>query len=363
MKTLPDSHITGKLVLPLLLFSVLLAGCTNPESPIPIPLPSTTIAFTAFTAPTDGTVGVPYSYSFCKPDLKSTSDQCGGIKETTNPTGGHPPYSFTLGSGTGFPPFGISLNMNGVLSGTPTAEGTRTFSVCAKDLDGNQECQTTTLTINPAPTSPAPTGCTEDADCNTGYCESGVCKARPQPQCTDSQCESNLCKNGKCVKCEVDEDCHDNNICFASKCVVNNIKVTIDDSSCTILTYYGPSDQAKKEGWRFAHTYSMRISGTMTGPEFIHFYLQDSPIVPSWDGSFSCGAWTTEPDYEKQSHSCRRPANSSETAQWSDIRPSFPGEYLPDDLNVAFDAKMSDGPGSEILAEQKLVVSCPAENR
>ncbi len=81
------------------------------------------------------TVGIPYSYSFAT---------------ATNPAGGNPPYTFALGSGVGFPPFGLILDLNGLLSGTPTAAGTRTFEVCVKDLGGNQACGNTSLTVNTA---------------------------------------------------------------------------------------------------------------------------------------------------------------------------------------------------------------------
>ncbi|MFH1221472.1 MAG: Ig domain-containing protein [Candidatus Micrarchaeota archaeon] len=128
-----------------LLISFFTSGCitTVPEN---VTGAVEKITFNAPEIMKEGKVGTPYFYSFCKPDLKSTSDMCGGIKDTTNPTGGHPPYTFTLSSG-GFPPLGLSLNMNGILSGTPTAAGTRIFTVCATDLDGNEECQLTTLTI------------------------------------------------------------------------------------------------------------------------------------------------------------------------------------------------------------------------
>jgi hypothetical protein len=95
----------------------------------------------AFTVPNflpAATVGVPYGYSFAN---------------GTNPSGGHPPYTFYLGTGVGFPPFGLVLDLNGLLSGTPSIEGSRTFQVCAKDLDGNQSCGMTQLTVNPAPTN------------------------------------------------------------------------------------------------------------------------------------------------------------------------------------------------------------------
>jgi len=52
-----------------------------------------------------------------------------------------------LGSGVGFPPFGLTLDVNGLLNGTPTAAGAREFEVCVKDISGNQACATTSLTI------------------------------------------------------------------------------------------------------------------------------------------------------------------------------------------------------------------------
>jgi hypothetical protein len=95
-----------------------------------------------------GTVGQAFTYSFCKPDLSSTASLCGTqLGGTTNPTGGQPTYHFQLGSGVGFPPPGVTLNLNGVLSGTPTTAGTSTFSVCAVDLAGKSACGAVTMTI------------------------------------------------------------------------------------------------------------------------------------------------------------------------------------------------------------------------
>jgi hypothetical protein len=42
---------------------------------------------------------------------------------------------------------GMLLNLNGLLSGTPTAPGNNTFGVCAVDLAGNQQCSTVILTV------------------------------------------------------------------------------------------------------------------------------------------------------------------------------------------------------------------------
>ena len=95
-----------------------------------------------------GTVGVPFSYSFCKPDLTNSTSLCGTqVGGTTNPTGGQPTYRFQLGSGVGFQPLGLTLNLNGVLSGTPTQAGLSTFSVCAIDLAGKSACSTVVMTI------------------------------------------------------------------------------------------------------------------------------------------------------------------------------------------------------------------------
>ena len=121
---------------PLLLMMVLfVSGCTG-TTPDIAPASTTTIVFTVPEELPLANVGVPYSFSFAK---------------ATNPTGGNPPYTFLLGSGVGFPPFGLTLNVDGTLNCTPTAAGTRTFEVCVKDLSGNQACGTTSLTVEATP--------------------------------------------------------------------------------------------------------------------------------------------------------------------------------------------------------------------
>jgi len=100
----------------------------------------------------DATAGVPYpAFSFCTPAPTGTTALC-GVPPTTNPSGGQPPYHFQLGSG-GFPPIGMSLNLNGLLTGTPTAAGTASFTVCAVDLSATSVCQPVSLTVNPAASS------------------------------------------------------------------------------------------------------------------------------------------------------------------------------------------------------------------
>lgn len=98
----------------------------------------------------DAVVGIPYNYSFCGPAPTNVNDLCGALEDSTNPSGGNHPYHFTLGPGAGFQQFGLMLNLNGLLMGTPTAAGTRTFNVCAVDLSGNQDCRNVTLTVVPS---------------------------------------------------------------------------------------------------------------------------------------------------------------------------------------------------------------------
>ena len=96
-----------------------------------------------------GTVGVAYNESLCDPSPSNPNDLCGALEDADNPSGGSYPYHFVLGSGVGFPPMGLTLNPNGLITGTPTSEGTYEFEVCAVDLGGNQDCDTASITIVP----------------------------------------------------------------------------------------------------------------------------------------------------------------------------------------------------------------------
>src|SRR2546428_50985 len=77
----------------------------NVSATAPPPCPQITIAPSLLSNATQGT---PYSVTF-------------------SATGGTPPYSFALGSGS-LPP-GMSVTAGGVLSGTPTASGTFQFAI------------------------------------------------------------------------------------------------------------------------------------------------------------------------------------------------------------------------------------------
>jgi len=80
--------------------------------------------------------------------------------------GGNPPYHFQMDTFARFPPIGIILAPNGVLSGIPKTAGLSTpFTVCAVDLSGNvsvngarrQSCASVQLNVAPANSTPTPT--------------------------------------------------------------------------------------------------------------------------------------------------------------------------------------------------------------
>lgn len=101
-------------------------------------------------------VNEPFSYSFCQPESALASDLC--TAASTNPRYGLPPYTFYLDTG-GFLPFGLTLNLNGLLEGTPTAEGSRTVGICAKDTGGFSVCRKITINVTKegaAPPTPQP---------------------------------------------------------------------------------------------------------------------------------------------------------------------------------------------------------------
>lgn len=133
------------LLLILTVNALYLAGCTQTNTGVNS---DNEILFTAPNQLPDATVGVPYSYSFCQPDRDNVNDLCGSsASPSTNPTDGNEPYHFQLDSGVGFPPFGLNLNLNGLLLGTPTVAGEREFSVCAVDLSSHQVCVLTKLNV------------------------------------------------------------------------------------------------------------------------------------------------------------------------------------------------------------------------
>lgn len=84
------------------------------------------------------TVGVPYSANFAKSLIPLLDPNYNGDSSM---------YTFSLGSGTGFPPIGLVLSPDGTLSGTPTGQSS-TFQVCVKDASGKSACKTYHLNVN-----------------------------------------------------------------------------------------------------------------------------------------------------------------------------------------------------------------------
>ena len=84
-----------------------------------------------------------------------------------DPEGSNGPYTFYLDSGVGFPPMGLILGVDGILSGTPTGKD-GTFEVCVKDVAGKSVCRKYHLAVNPASeetTSTASSGCVINPRC------------------------------------------------------------------------------------------------------------------------------------------------------------------------------------------------------
>ena len=65
---------------------------------------------------------------------------------TLTVSGGTGPYAWSVSSGS--LPAGISLSPSGVLSGTPTATGTLSFTVKVTDANGQSATQATSITIS-----------------------------------------------------------------------------------------------------------------------------------------------------------------------------------------------------------------------
>ncbi len=79
------------------------------------------------------------------------------VVTATTPSGGNGgPYHFELGTMGGFPPLGIILAPDGVLSGTVTGK-TSKFTTCAVDTAGNSSCKPTSIIVR-SDCSPGLTG-------------------------------------------------------------------------------------------------------------------------------------------------------------------------------------------------------------
>ncbi|MDD5145968.1 MAG: putative Ig domain-containing protein, partial [Candidatus Pacebacteria bacterium] len=105
------------------------------------------LKFTLAQSTFNAKVGERFEYSFCQPAAARSGSLCAA--SATNPRYGLPPYSFYLEFGVGSLPSGLTLTSNGLLAGTPTAAGSRTVGICAKDTGGFYACQKVTINVEP----------------------------------------------------------------------------------------------------------------------------------------------------------------------------------------------------------------------
>jgi hypothetical protein len=127
---LEDAVKLSRLIVVAGTFLTVLAGCGGGGGSTP-PTPPATLAITTTSPLTAGTVGTAYSITLAA-------------------TGGTTPIKWTVSAGT--LPAGLSLSSAGVLSGTPTAAGSSTFTITATDSGSPAQTKTlpATLVISPA---------------------------------------------------------------------------------------------------------------------------------------------------------------------------------------------------------------------
>lgn len=155
--------------------------------------------------------GQPYAINLCNGSMPTppTSDAEGlqmdtaqtpcGEQSTSTPnavSGGNPPYSFQLDSGS-FPPLGMHLGLNGLLYGTPAPPplgGYKPFRVCAVDMGGTSACNDVGV---PAPVQAAKggshTGLIVGAALAGGAVVAGVAAAKAVSSATSSSSSSGNC--------------------------------------------------------------------------------------------------------------------------------------------------------------------------
>jgi len=119
-----------------------------------------------YDVPIYATVGEQYSYDFSKELIPLLPPESHSDPEI---------YSFYLDSGVGFPPMGLTLGIDGVLSGIPTGKSS-TFRVCVKDAGGRSACRTYNLYVNPKDDSQPDDDTDNDGyTCPTTSCGTGSC--------------------------------------------------------------------------------------------------------------------------------------------------------------------------------------------
>jgi len=263
----------------IIILSVFIAGCGTSSDPIfffiPDKLP-------------DAVVGKSYdgTYSFCNPAPNSVNELCDGKDPSGNPIGGNPPYHFTLDSGVGFPPMGMKLELNGLLTGTPSSAGTSEFSVCAVDLSASQECIKTSITVLDS----AKLTVTKEGS-GTGIV------SNKEINCGDKCSESYETGDSVSLSVKADEgsifdewggECSGQYYCSFK--MTKDTEVTASFSKFDLVIesatceYIGPSS-----GGQY-NEYEVELKGSATGPESssIRFYNNLNVIFPI---KTDCGGW------------------------------------------------------------------------
>jgi hypothetical protein len=295
-KTMNKTYV---LLMILGVLSIFISGCTGtaqPEQNVTVIMDKVVLG-----APSqlpEGQVGVYYEYSFCDPNPKQTANQCYPKNNSGNPTGSKGPYTFYLGSGVGFPPLGVILNNNGILSGKPTTHGPSKFEVCAKDIGGNFDCKVVNIVIAPA-------------------------------------------KENKENKTQV------------------KATVSVTSAKCTILeTYTGDMISVlKKMGAVYARYYNLKATGMASGPVGTRFILDTKPLVGSAKEKLDCGDWFVD---TALGNCMRLNENMSESMNWEYETNAY-GEQVNVDpnLQIKIEASVSNK-NYDVLAKDDQTTKCPA---
>jgi hypothetical protein len=325
--------ISNYLIFGVLLFVIVSVGCTGSTEPTTssdsshetTTATSNQLIFLAAEELPIAYVNKPYTYSFCKPDLSVTSDLCGAFEDTTDPIGGEGHYTFQLDTMGGFPPFGITLNLNGMLTGTPTAAGEREFTVCAIDQTKVQVCrkksllveeQAFTLTVKKLGSGGGKvTSSTGDISCGS-ICTENFKKdtevtltATPYSSSTFTGWSDWCSGTGTC---EVTMDSNKSvDAIFdwapspteaptttsapttTTPPTSEDVSITVDSASCTVRERFS---------WGLAYAWTIALSGSASGP--VGTTLNLNYVNLGW----SCGAW---------GNNCERGSGEPESTSWN----------------------------------------------
>ncbi|MGM3276815.1 putative Ig domain-containing protein [Ralstonia sp. 24A2] len=129
-----------------------LSGTPTVFGSFPITI-SATDSTTGIGAPFSGSRSYTLTVAPSMPTITTGSLANGEVgasySQTISASSGTTPYTFSMASGS--LPLGLSLSSGGVLSGTPTASGSSTFTVRVTDANSNTATQSYTVTIATAP--------------------------------------------------------------------------------------------------------------------------------------------------------------------------------------------------------------------